>query len=99
MTCNTDELMAAKLGYPVFANEDSDEVVGFISGIQLSACALEFCLFNPVEVIDDTIEVLDELLDHDYVIDLLMDLIEGDIELVGIWADADVDDSDPEMVH
>lgn len=92
MTCTTAELQAAKIGYPVFLDEDSDEVVGFISGVLKEECSLELCLFNPVEIIDDTIDVLDETLDPDDVTDMLIDIIEGDVELIGIWAEAETEE-------
>ena len=76
-----------------FALESNNRALAAIkSGVLKEECSLELCLFNPVEIIDDTIDVLDETLDPDDVTDMLIDIIEGDVELIGIWAEAETEE-------
>lgn len=97
LAVSEEDIEEAELGYPIFEDEDSDVVVGFINEIHdsvsfdggVTSPAIEICLFAPMDDLEDHVRVLEEEIhDEDRVSDMLLTCMEANPEVRDIWAEA-----------
>jgi hypothetical protein len=93
---STEKAEEAEAGFPIFIDEESDEVVGFIAEVGFSgkSPAIKICLWAPVEIstLVDEIEVVDSEISEDDITDMLLDALDENPHLRELWENAEVGD-------